>query len=500
MVSARRIFKRVFKKSIATMTAVVMTGSLFAAIAHAATAASLTDITKYWAESSIRWAVNNNIVTGYPDGTFQPNKEVTQAEFLTMLLRAYSPDDLPNVPAESSWDERVWQYANQLNWDLGERYQPISRGGVATIIGNSLGYACSDDQYIQALYNHGLSNGKYGQTLEGYAKQESLKRAEAVVFIQNMLDQIDALQSKPSKTSANCPVIAAAAKQEKQEKTVAPKPVPVTAGNYTLSSKTTDNSKLNLKAKFTKERSILVRVTKDGVVEKEAYESANKSLDVSLYFRQGPGQYLVEIFEKDPGAAGSYKSVLWADTGFMITNTDSRDMSYLLPTTYVQSDHPKIIALMEKITKGLNSDSEKTKAIHDWVAKNIAYDVESYFNNVSHLYTTTEILDRMKDVCSGYVNLTVALNRAAGIKAKFVIGTSIWSDQGETWKTTKKKDNHAWVEAYVDGKWIIQDPTWDAGYLDAKTKGFKFSYSEKFYDPSPSEFAKTHRKTEDSTM
>lgn len=48
----------------------------------------LTDIAGHWAETVIKQAVDAGIVTGHPDGTFQPNRPVTRAEFVVMLMRA----------------------------------------------------------------------------------------------------------------------------------------------------------------------------------------------------------------------------------------------------------------------------------------------------------------------------------------------------------------------------------------------------------------------------
>lgn len=52
--------------------------------------ASFTDIAGHWAESSILQASELGWVAGYNDGTFQPQRQVTRAEFVTMLSRALS--------------------------------------------------------------------------------------------------------------------------------------------------------------------------------------------------------------------------------------------------------------------------------------------------------------------------------------------------------------------------------------------------------------------------
>ncbi|WP_083684208.1 S-layer homology domain-containing protein [Paenibacillus amylolyticus] len=41
----------------------------------------LVDITEHWAESSILNAIKQGIVSGYPDGMFYPDNQVTAQNF-----------------------------------------------------------------------------------------------------------------------------------------------------------------------------------------------------------------------------------------------------------------------------------------------------------------------------------------------------------------------------------------------------------------------------------
>lgn len=54
---------------------------------------SFTDISGHWAEVSIKEAVREGIVTGYPDETFKPGNTVTRAEFSLMLMNALKSTD-----------------------------------------------------------------------------------------------------------------------------------------------------------------------------------------------------------------------------------------------------------------------------------------------------------------------------------------------------------------------------------------------------------------------
>lgn len=165
-------------------------------------------------------------------------------------------------------------------------------------------------------------------------------------------------------------------------------------------------------------------------------------------------------------------------------------MQFLLPDQNIESDSSKIIELASSLVLGLKTDREKTLAIHDFVASNIAYDTDEYYSKKVVEKSALETLDGGKAVCSGYANLTAALNRAVGIKTKIIEGTA-WNSN------SSNSEGHAWNETFIDGKWLIQDTTWDAGGVNSKTKQFVFSLSHKYFDPSLTEFEKNHKKTKE---
>jgi|GEM_PF-546981 len=49
---------------------------------------NLEDIQGHWAEEMIKQAVIQGIISGYPDGSFQPEASITREEFIVMLVRA----------------------------------------------------------------------------------------------------------------------------------------------------------------------------------------------------------------------------------------------------------------------------------------------------------------------------------------------------------------------------------------------------------------------------
>lgn len=134
---------------------------------------------------------------------------------------------------------------------------------------------------------------------------------------------------------------------------------------------------------------------------------------------------------------------------------------------HINYEQPSAVKMItSNVIKGIETDYEKARAIHKWVAENIYYDM-NYVNNYATFtpLTPVEVLTERRSVCEGYSNLTVAMLNSAGIPAFVTKGYALGVDAANSWKETKDitlKPNHAWVEAYVDGRWLIMDPTWDS--------------------------------------
>lgn len=50
--------------------------------------ADYTDLASHWGQDYIATVGAHKVITGYPDGTFQPNRSISRAEILTMITRA----------------------------------------------------------------------------------------------------------------------------------------------------------------------------------------------------------------------------------------------------------------------------------------------------------------------------------------------------------------------------------------------------------------------------
>ncbi|KAA0561529.1 transglutaminase domain-containing protein [Bacillus sp. CH30_1T] len=241
---------------------------------------------------------------------------------------------------------------------------------------------------------------------------------------------------------------------------------------------------INPKAEFGPETTHIYITTKKG--EDEALDVIpvdDFTFDDSFYLRFGPGTYEVtlsvpEIKEED---SDYFRFFGFAKFEVESTGEDKRD---LLPSRGVQSDAQEIKGQAKTVTAGKTSDRDKAKAIYDYVAKNVSYDVEKYENDDFNWDDSAlKTLETKTGVCQDYAYLAIAMLRASDIEARFVEGRAGGIFPGR----------HAWVEANLDGEWVTMDPTWGSGYL--KDGKFVPTFNEDYFDPDMNAFKNTHTRT-----
>jgi transglutaminase/protease-like cytokinesis protein 3 len=171
------------------------------------------------------------------------------------------------------------------------------------------------------------------------------------------------------------------------------------------------------------------------------------------------GDVILNLNEYYNGKADDPNKVLgYAE--YQLTDGDP----YLEPSYMVQSTNPTLVNLAKKITAGKRTDTEKSRAIFEWVAKNIAYNAQLVNSPKPPLYSALTTYETRVVLCSGYADLSAALHRAVGIEAKV--------DYGE---------NHAWNEVKLNGVWQTEDPTYGAGFINLNTGKFVHSYHPAYF-------------------
>lgn len=112
-----------------------------------------------WAQPYIIDMAKKGYITGYEDGTFQPDNEVTRLECLALFSRAMGSSDEVNAPlleiAHDKYDSMIKSYA--LPW--------------------------GQDEIVYMLYKGALQKSDLDTYLEGTEKNKPMKRSEAAIII-----------------------------------------------------------------------------------------------------------------------------------------------------------------------------------------------------------------------------------------------------------------------------------------------------------------------------
>lgn len=180
----------------------------------------LNDMLGHWAKAVVDQATMLGIVSGYPDGTFRPNDEVSRAEFSVMLGRGLNLDTFDADAFDFVDDEQIPEWASSyiaqaVHKGIISGYadgtfrpnQAMNRAEAVSILIRALNLPVVQDAsvpfldadqiqewakpYVAAAYEIGLVSGRDEQR---FAPQEKVTRAEAVTMLIRMLDYMSTIQ------------------------------------------------------------------------------------------------------------------------------------------------------------------------------------------------------------------------------------------------------------------------------------------------------------------
>ncbi len=155
-------------------------------------------------------------------------------------------------------------------------------------------------------------------------------------------------------------------------------------------------------------------------------------------------------------------------------------------------------SLSDMIAEGAADDYGKLFLLHSWVANNIYYDNDTPSNDTYKMPEDVAAFGRA--VCEGYARLLCELVRLQGIPCAIVTcmarGERRDGPPGDDF-TDSFPALHSYAEAFVNGRWVIMDPTWDSlnKYRDGQYVEEKAVIFHHF-DISEELLAWTHMKTE----
>ncbi|WCK55483.1 S-layer homology domain-containing protein [Aneurinibacillus sp. Ricciae_BoGa-3] len=153
-----------------------------------------------WKNNTIQWALEKQIASGYPDHTFRPGNNVTEEEFLDMLIRLFPNtkaelDTTPVQEASPSRSDVLYKVASKYNLPViggmsqQDRGKPVTRGQVARLLAATAGKNYNTNNAIAFLYDNNISKGKKEETIKGFDSEGPISRAEAIQLLKKMDDQ-----------------------------------------------------------------------------------------------------------------------------------------------------------------------------------------------------------------------------------------------------------------------------------------------------------------------
>ncbi len=170
--------------------------------------------------------------------------------------------------------------------------------------------------------------------------------------------------------------------------------------------------------------------------------------------------------------------------------------SYVNPQGLLEQEVPAAVAAMSDQIVGDETDPyTQVFLLHQWVARNISYDY-TMLSSAPRVTDSAGVLEIRRSVCEGYANLLRDLILAQGIPAMDCTNDAL---HGSYALTTSGGEAHAHTEAYVNGRWVVMDPTWDSlnkYYGAGSSRNVQKSPNGYFYfDITPEAFALDHKIT-----
>ena len=178
----------------------------------------------YWAKTYIEALASQNIIAGFPDGSFKPNDPVTRAQFATIVTKALTPPSkraaikFKDVPS-NFWANAAIQSAYQSEFVSGypdgtfKPQQQIPRVQALVALANGLGLTASN-QNVLSFYTDAAQIPKYAiapvaaatarQLVINYPTAKQLNpnreatRAEVAAFVYQALVNAGRAQPIPS--------------------------------------------------------------------------------------------------------------------------------------------------------------------------------------------------------------------------------------------------------------------------------------------------------------
>ncbi|MEO6549368.1 MAG: transglutaminase domain-containing protein [Ferruginibacter sp.] len=134
------------------------------------------------------------------------------------------------------------------------------------------------------------------------------------------------------------------------------------------------------------------------------------------------------------------------------------------------------------VTKKFPGQKDKARAIFDWIAYNISFDLKAGKNNDNEKNYTELVLKTRKANSAGYAALFQDMCSVVKIRCLTVNGYAKYNTE----QINEKPDefNHTWAVVQLGlspDTWYYVDPTWGSGYTDDKMTKYTKAYNDDYF-------------------
>ena len=134
------------------------------------------------------------------------------------------------------------------------------------------------------------------------------------------------------------------------------------------------------------------------------------------------------------------------------------------------------------VSKKFDDKIDRARAIYDWIALNITYDVKAARSNITMKNSPAEVLLSRRAVGAGFASLFQDMCSAADIRCLTVNG--FVKNNTEQIDEKGAEINHSWAVVQLGQSpetWYYVDPAWGSGYADAEMKVFTKSFTDAYF-------------------
>jgi len=194
------------------------------------------------------------------------------------------------------------------------------------------------------------------------------------------------------------------------------------------------------------------------------------------------------VYDNCGGYVLKFDASLFAENDDLIINfsrtdqptEDFKDTTHLEiwlgASHYNDCDNDTIISKALEITAGLNTNSEKAIAIHQFILKNLEFNT-GYYDRAGLIVSSQFLEDGIIGICINFSRLFVSLCRAAGVPARTVWGVVYGSTDDGVYNY-----HHQWAEfCDEDGIWHACDFTYRTDFFNNDMRYIDLIYGAEEY-------------------